>query len=390
MVLKVPYNNSVNQITLVEESTEIDLTNQVTDYNAKHLVIMLPFQLNKVDIDSVQDTKRELSRNPYLSMSLDFHSGALMALDSLKKLGVSLKVDVYDTRNSLSEVSQILSTNSFQDVDVVIGPFMPKNIEKVASDLKVYNIPVVSPITKNVTLTENVFQSRPSEDLLYDKMIQHVKNDSTINHIIIISDSKHVKVSDELKRTFNHASIITSRNNKEGKDAYYILDEDISSKLKPGKNIVFLESDNPGFISNVTSKLNSLKNEEQNIVLVTTNMNAAFEDDEVSNYHLSHLEFHFPTISKSYNEDDNNSFVKAYEKRYGITPNKIAVRGFDITMDVVLRLVTSEDMYMSVNEAPLTQYVENKFAYKKKFLGGYYNDTVYLVKYQDLKIVEVN
>jgi LysM repeat protein len=390
MVLKVPYNNSVNQITLVEESTEIDLTNQVTDYNAKHLVIMLPFQLNKVDIDSVQDTKRELSRNPYLSMSLDFHSGALMALDSLKKLGVSLKVDVYDTRNSLSEVSQILSTNSFQDVDVVIGPFMPKNIEKVASDLKVYNIPVVSPITKNVTLTENVFQSRPSEDLLYDKMIQHVKNDSTINHIIIISDSKHVKVSDELKRTFNHASIITSRNNKEGKDAYYILDEDISSKLKPGKNIVFLESDNPGFISNVTSKLNSLKNEEQNIVLVTTNMNAAFEDDEVSNYHLSHLEFHFPTISKSYNEDDNNSFVKAYEKRYGITPNKIAVRGFDITMDVVLRLVTSEDMYMSVNEASLTEYVENKFAYKKKFLGGYYNDTVYLVKYQDLKIVEVN
>jgi len=133
-----------------------------------------------------------------------------------------------------------------------------------------------------------------------------------------------------------------------------------------------------------------MKNKERNIVLVTTNMNAAFEDDEVSNYHLSHLDFHFPTISKSYNEDDNNSFVKAYEKRYGITPNKVAVRGFDITMDVVLRLVSSEDLYLSVTEAPLTEYVENKFAYKKKFLGGYYNDTVYLVKYQDLKIVEVN
>ncbi|MCB0389475.1 MAG: peptidoglycan-binding protein, partial [Winogradskyella sp.] len=137
-------------------------------------------------------------------------------------------------------------------------------------------------------------------------------------------------------------------------------------------------------------KLNSMKNKERNIVLVTTNMNAAFEDDEVSNYHLSHLDFHFPTISKSYNEDDNNFFVKAYEKRYGITPNKVAVRGFDITMDVVLRLVSSEDLYLSVTEAPLTEYVENKFAYKKKFLGGYYNDTVYLVKYQDLKIVEVN
>ncbi|PWK18675.1 amino acid ABC transporter substrate-binding protein [Xanthomarina spongicola] len=390
MVLKVPFSSSVNQSSQNEEISETNLTDQVSDYNTKHLVIMLPFQLNKVDIDSVQDAKRELTKNPYLSMSLDFHSGALVALDSLKKLGISLKVDVYDTKNLLSEVSHILNTNSFQDVDAVLGPFMPNNVEKVASELKTYNIPVVSPITKNVTLSENVFQSRPSEDLLYDKMINFVKNDSTINQIIIISDTKHTKVSDNLKRTFLSASLVTSRKNKKGEDAFYVLDEDISSKLKLGKNLVFLESDNPGFISNVTSKLNSFKDKDKDIILATTNMNAAFEDDEVSNYHLSHLQFHFPTISKAYNEDDKNSFVKTYEKRYGITPNKIAVRGFDLTMDVVLRMVTSEDMYLSVNEAPLTEYVENKFAYKKKFLGGYYNDTVYLVKYQDLKIVEVN
>jgi hypothetical protein len=46
-------------------------------------------------------------------------------------------------------------------------------------------------------------------------------------------------------------------------------------------------------------------------------------------------------------------------------------------------------LYASINKAPLTEYVENKFAYKKKLFGGYYNDTVYLVKYDDLNIVEV-
>jgi len=30
-----------------------------------------------------------------------------------------------------------------------------------------------------------------------------------------------------------------------------------------------------------------------------------------------------------------------------------------------------------------------KFAYKRKVFGGYYNDAVYLVKYEDLAIVEV-
>lgn len=389
MILKIPYNATVGE-TSNTELQEIDLTNRIKSSNTKHLVIMLPFQLNKVDADSIQDAKKELATNPFLSMSMDFHSGALMALDSLKKLGVNLKVDVYDTKNLLNEVSNILNSNEFGDVDAVIGPLMQNNIEKVASNLKAYNVPVISPITKNVTLTENVFQSRPSESLLYDKIVNFVKKDSTKQHVIIVSDTKHTKVSNNLKRTFMSASQVFSRKNKKEEDAFYILDQDLLAALKSGKNIVFLESDNPGFVSNVTSKLNSMKNRERNIVLVTTNMNAAFEDDEVSNYHLSHLEFHFPTISKSYNEDDNNSFVKAYEKRYGITPNKVAVRGFDLTMDVVLRLVSSEDLYLSVNEAPVTEYVENKFAYKKKFLGGYYNDTVYLVKYQDLKIVEVN
>ncbi|MEO8933761.1 MAG: LysM peptidoglycan-binding domain-containing protein [Xanthomarina sp.] len=388
MILKIPYNSEMTGVLSLDQES-VDLTKNIKNYKTKHLVMMLPFQLDKVNADSVEVAKKELIRNPYLSMSLDFHSGALMAIDSLKKLGISLKVDVYDTKNSLSEVSNILKANSFKDVHAVIGPFMSNNIERVASVLEFYNIPVVSPITKNVVLSENVFQSRPSESILYDKIVNFVKKDSLRNNLIIISDKKHTDISNKLKNDFPSATQIFSRKNKEGEDAFYVLDADITSKLKSGNNMVFLESDNQGFVSNVTSKLNSFKNNARNIVLLTTNMNTAFEDDEVSNYHLSNLEFHFPTISKTYNEEDHNSFVRAYEKKYGITPNKIAVRGFDLTMDVVLRLVSSEDLYHSVNEAPLTEYVENKFAYKKKFSGGYYNDTVYLVKYHDLQIIEV-
>ena len=44
---------------------------------------------------------------------------------------------------------------------------------------------------------------------------------------------------------------------------------------------------------------------------------------------------------------------------------------------------------MSVMEAPLTSYVENKFAYKSQPTGGYVNDAVYLVKYDNLKVVQV-
>ena len=125
------------------------------------------------------------------------------------------------------------------------------------------------------------------------------------------------------------------------------------------------------------------------VVLTTTDKNNAFEDDEVRSTHLSNLGFTYASINKSFSEDENNSFAKRYKAIYNESPNTYAVRGFDLTMDVVLRIVTSEDIYTSVNESPLTTYVENKFAYKKKLFGGYYNNTVYIVKYQDLKIVEV-
>lgn len=158
---------------------------------------------------------------------------------------------------------------------------------------------------------------------------------------------------------------------------------------------MFLETKNAGFVSNVTSILASLiqkedkekRIEQRDIVLITTNFNKAFEGDEVSNEHLSKLQFHYATTSRSY--DETNSFVKNYKRKYNITPNKRAVKGFDLTMDVALRLVSSDDLFMSVKKAPVTEYVENKFAYKKKMFGGYYNDTVYLVKYHDLTIVEV-
>ncbi|NMH89384.1 PBP1 and LysM peptidoglycan-binding domain-containing protein [Flavivirga algicola] len=395
MILKIPYSNLSDGI--VELDNRVNLADSITDFNTKHIAIMLPFRLNRVDFDSESDIKKSITKDPYLDASLDFHSGVLMALDSLKKLGVSLKVDVYDTKYELGEVKRIIDDNDFENVDAVIGPLTPSNFEAAASELRKYNTPIISPIGTNLKLYDNVFQSRPSNDLLKKKIVNFVKSDTLTSNIVVISDTKNKEVSDDIKREFNRAKQILSRKDKKGEDKYFVSKGDIQGVLKVGKNIVFLETQDAGFVSNVTSILAALIQEENiqerkqgiEIVLVTTNVNNAFKDDEVDNTHLSELQFHFATMSRSYNENDDNAFVKEYSRIYNVTPNNRAVKGFDLTMDVILRLVSSENLYTSVNKAPLTEYVENKFAYKKKLFGGYYNNTVYLVKYDDLAIVEV-
>ncbi|MFD1162972.1 LysM peptidoglycan-binding domain-containing protein [Hwangdonia seohaensis] len=394
MILKIPFNDTLS----IEASNSINLTDSIVDFNTKHIAVMLPFRLNRVDFQSKEETKNSIVKDRYLDTSLDFYSGVLMAIDSLKTLGISLKVDVYDTKNEIGEVSKIIKENDFETVDAVIGPLTSNTFDKAALELRRYNVPVVSPIGLNLKLYDNVFQSRPPNDKLKSTLVNYVKTDTLPSNIIVISDSKHTQISNDLKRDFNHAKQIHSRKNKKsGDDDFFVTKEDIEEALKPGKNMVFLETKNEGFVSNVTSILASLikaedlitKTEAVEIVLATTNMNAAFTADGVSNEHLSKLQFLYAATSKSYNESDNNAFVKRYKNLYNTTPNSAAVKGFDLTMDVVLRIVSSEDLYMSVNNAPLTEYVENKFAYKKKLFGGYYNDTVYLVNYQDLTVVEV-
>ena len=388
MVLKIPYTNNTN-VAGETISNKTSLENKITNFGTKHIAVMLPFRLNRVQFDSIAHVKSSMKKDAYLDASLDFYTGVLSALDSLKTLGVSLKVDVYDTNYQVSDVLKILNDNNFKEVDAVIGPLTTETFDKVASELRQYQIPVVSPIGTNLTLYENVFQSRPSDDLLKDRMVNFVKADAAEKNIVVVSDGKNTAVANSIKSSFVYAKSVYSRKGKSGNDLNFLYVEDIRGSLKPGKNYVFLETQSEGFVSNVVSILASLNNATTEIILVTSNFNPAFEGDQVSNDHLSKLQLHFATTSKSYTDTESNSFVKRYTQTYNTTPSKRAVKGFDLTMDVVLRLASSKDLYTSVNKAPLTEYIENKFAYKKKLMGGYYNDATYIVKYQDLEIVEV-
>ncbi|UKM64725.1 LysM peptidoglycan-binding domain-containing protein [Flavobacteriaceae bacterium GSB9] len=402
MILKIPLTSVTDDFSISEK---VNLVDSISDFSIKRIAVMLPFRLNRVGFDSVSDTKNSIKNDPYLNTSLDFYSGVLMAVDSLKSLGISLKVDVYDTKNEISEVSKIIRENNFNDVDAVIGPLTTKNFERASSELKRFNTPIISPIGTKLNLYDNVFQARPSDDLLKNKVLAYVKADTLAKNILIIHDTENTAISNELRREFGYAKQVLSRKNKDGKDEFFVTRDDIESVLKPGKNLVFLETQNAGFAANVTSILASLirngnttikkdgknvQEEPREIILLTTNRNSAFEGDQINNTHLSKLQFHFATGSKDYNENENKLFLKKYSKLYNITPNNKAVKGFDLTMDVVLRLVSSPDLYMSVKNTPLTEYIENKFGYKKKLLGGYYNDATYLVKYDNLSIVEVN
>ncbi|ARV08989.1 hypothetical protein BTO05_04830 [Winogradskyella sp. PC-19] len=394
MVLRLPKDIEVATTSLDRDFNTTDLRDNIINTSTKKLAILLPFNLHKIDLDSVAEAKAIMKSDKILSTALDFHSGALMALDSAKSLGISVDLKVFDTQNRTSQVASIADREDFSNYDAVIGPMMTKTFDRFTSEVKGDAVPVFAPLAMPSKVSSNVYQTIPDRKILSKKMVDYIKQDSAKVQVVIIADQKHRAESNNLKSQFPAAkqlfSEVAKKGKNKGKDEYFIYPTRFEGMFKKGKNIVFLETDDVSFGSSIISLLNGLSIDDIKIILTTTNKSRAFEsNDPDNNYHLSNLQFHYATINKQYDTDNEAGFIRDYKRRYGVSPSKYATRGFDLVLDVLLRLSANEDGFDSSEENLETEYIENKFRYNKKTFGGHINEAMYIVKYDNLKIVEV-
>ena len=395
MVLRVP-KSSVKDIetALVFTTT---LSNSLVDLTVKNIGLLLPFKTKSIDSDSLFLAREQLKRDGYINLSTDFYSGVAIAIDSAKQLGISVNLDVFDTNAKALDVKTILNETDFSKYDLILGPITYKNLELTAQHVLKDNIPVVSPFVNSKKSYSNLFQTIPDLDWMRSKMVSYVKTDTIPHRTLIIYDSKNTSTVTYLKKAFPSASLITSKTDKDGVEQFYLMLEDVQKVLLPGRTIVFLESNNEGFVSNVTSMLNAMNglttlvddNEteiQRDILLMTTSKNKAFEGKNVSNYDLSNLHFQYPAIN--FNMELPSAFQEKYLIKFGTFPNKYAIRGFDLTMDLLLRLSKFGTLYERATDIQ-TSYIGNKFKYTLQPNGGYKNEAGFILKYDDLEIIKV-
>ena len=401
MILKIAKKSSDG---VSEKINSISLEDHITNTNKKKLVILLPFQLSKTRIDSLEYNKVLLRKNKTLRAAIDFYSGVLMATEFAKDKGISTQLDVYDTAANPATVSSIIDTKDFSNVDAVIGPLLSKNIEKAASKLQGENIPVFSPLSKiKLKAYPNLFQSIPSKEEMEKEMLDYMKRNSDSINFVVITGKEWTKSKGVIMQALPQAKSIVP------KKANYFNQDDIKEKLDTQlENWIILDSNDPILVSNVIGLLNGfpeiiyeetedkeVKNADKVeigryvIRLFAINKSEAFSYNDVSNVHLANLDFTYPSINKNYDYEIENAFIISYKNKYGVYPNRFAVRGFDLTYDVLLRLSSSENLYDSVTSGFQTEYIENKFNYVNNPNSGYINKAFYLVKYNDKLNTEV-
>lgn len=383
MILKVPSNGTV--VTKVKDSVlvaknKLNLLASVDKSKQKNLVLLLPFNINKIETDSVKTKTEQLKTNKFLNLTLDFYAGALMAVDSAKVLGLPINVKVYDVESTKysSNVASIISKNDFENVDAVVGPFQNSVVETTAQLLTKYNTPVISPLSKERGLPlSNLYYTVPSEDLLRASMFDYFKSKN--GNVIAIISAKKTTSKDFI--TANHPEVKHAAFNDKGALDVALLKTQL---VKGQKNFVLMEIEKASTILSITNILKGLQ-KEYDIQLAVFELYDALNFEEIPMKNLADLKMLFPSATKVASTPEEKIFEKQFKKINNIYPNAAAKKGFDVTFDAMLRICQPEGFVKSAATTK-TEYIENAFDYNSSN-GLILNNATYLLYYDsDLTI----
>ena len=391
----IPVIESIQQKTLVEKDSlpsEDDLFRLDSIFvkkrkrdNQLNLSVLLPFRSNTVNYDSIEEVESLFEDRNLYTITLDFYSGILYAIEDLRELNVSINLNVFDTENSINKINEISSENSVKDSDVIIGPLIPRNFEIFSNIELLESIPKVFPLsTIPIKIIKGVIQSVTPKNLLRERMIYYLdKNLDREENIVIIADSLNNEIESKLSEIFPNS--IKIKPEFEG----YILPELLDSLLVDSlPNKVIVESEIFTLISSVVSQLNSQITSERDVKLYTTYRGNQYDDPSINIKDLGNLAFTYTSISKKINNDSISKFESRYLNLFGSLPNKDVIRGYDVTKDILLRALIDKNLNRTTKYDEQS-YTESKFLYKKDTLGGLFNSSMFILRHREYDIEEI-
>lgn len=367
------------QIMIPSEIAEISkealtISRKSSKSGVNELVLLIPFNAHKIKGDSLLTLQNRLKKDAFLNMTLEYYSGALMAIDSAQKLGFHTTVRILDSEEdrSTSNVKNIIKSLDLSAVDVVIGPFYPQYVEQVASALSKEKITVISPLRDVTSPMPNLFQSMTSSEYMKDAMMSYLV--STGGNIVAAVDDRRERIRQYLKDGKFPVTFVSHQENGQ------IDAASLRAAIKPNKkNYVIVESHRTTYLLSAINQLHALL-KDFDVQMIILEKNDVLDFDEISIRKLAQLQLTYPSVTKDV-DFSTSIFHKEYRKKYQVYPTNFAVRGFDLVFDTILRMHQSKSLSDSLAKVRSEQ-IESKFDYVKH-KSGYVNKGIYILQYQE-------
>lgn len=403
----------VNNQTIQQNDTYIFPKVKCDTFNYKefkrpfNISLLLPLLPDIADRDSadiangVTNIERISSRQHNF---LDFYQGFLLAVDSLKREGLSINLSVFNTIKDLNESKKILNDKALKESDLIIGPVYPELLEPFANYSRENRINIISPLSQNDALLKGnpyYFQINPSLPIQFNEFASKVDFCTESNFMVIYEDdSSKVDIND------NYKELISNRIKQcESSESIHFKE----LKYKPG-----------GVTADVKEKLNQSMTDKKENIFIITSESEAFVSDFLSNlfalttyYNYKVKVYGFPRWQKfknipieyfyrlnihiftpyfvDYTQRDVKFFVNDYRHFYRSEPSQYSFQGYDIGLYFLKALKKyGLDFKYCLKNHDIDLLQSNYKFIQQSSVDGFDNKSVFLINYtQDFDIVEV-
>lgn len=371
-----------------------------------NIAFLLPFYQGdpKNLITEGVDESASESRNASSSLSsvtqstsifLDFYQGALLAIDSLKKEGLSINLNVYNTGKSPELTRKLLTNPGLQNANLILGPVYPE-CQKPVSDFALENrIPMVSPLAQNSYLLESnplFFQANPSFNTQIEGFISKIDFCSGQNIVLLHEgDSTNINLIETFKQQIQLK--ISSCNNPDDihfKEFTYKpgglpseIQERISHSLVLDReNIVLVPSNNEVFVADLLGNLHTLSTiYKYPIKLFGFPRWQRFANIQVEYYYQLQLHLFSPFFI-DYGRRNVKSFVEKYRELYRSEPSQYSFRGYDVTFYFLSAMKKYGVDFQYCLPQLHVNLLQSDYSFERVGSnGGYENRSIYLLYY---------
>lgn len=359
--------------------------------NEIKIALMVPLFLDDLhDSLQVEQVLRGNAKGFQPFTFVNFVEGAMMAVDSLRKIGFNINLKVYDVDKSITKTTKVLQNPGLKDVDLIIGPFYSQSFHQVALFAGNFGIPIVNPLSyreKILKEYKTAIKIMPSEEtqipLLKEIIRQYYPNSKVFlitqnsykdaDKVIVVENALREVVNPSVMISnldlYNFSTLVAYRDEEwldgdllpvyqmEGKsidpefmnenlaDSTYFDNSLIRINYMPAgfdafmskasafrKNVVVLYASgkrDKAFVMDVMNKLNEFR-DSLNISLIGMSLWESFENiDMIQMNNLNTINFESSLID--YDAIETQDFIYEFRQLYSTDPGKYGFAGYDIT-----------------------------------------------------------
>lgn len=270
---------------------------------------------------------------------VQFYEGALVAFDSLQRVGYQIELYLFDTEKESMKMAALLPELNALNLDLIIGPVYGSVFSVVANGLTNKQIPIVYPLSSRGEEFKNLpnfIQVNPATTLQDQALVNLITKKSRNANLI---NMEAYSADKSLLERVRHAVAVSKQESPDTLHFYTwnfrtMPFAEFHSRLsKSTENVIFFPSTNEAEVGQVMAQLGVLA-DHYPISVIGLSEWQDFSSIEGELFYKLNVAFVSPNYIDN-NKLNTKNFAKAYRTYCHAHPSNLAYRAYDLMLYIV-------------------------------------------------------